>query len=89
MRMEKLSKTLERTVVLVGWVNRFGRRALREIFEAYKTMLMEMLDYAVEHGASQATLHRVFYNRFREEYPWLPTRVIKGCYRDAVRRAKS
>jgi len=26
---------------------------------------------------------------FRERYPWLPTRVIKGAYRDAVRRAKS
>jgi len=31
----------------------------------------------------------LFYHRFREKYPWLPTRVIKGCYRDAVRRAKS
>lgn len=26
---------------------------------------------------------------FRERYPWLPTRIIKGCYRDAARRAKS
>ena len=48
-----------------------------------------MLDYTVKHKVSQATLHRVFYNRFREEYPWLPTRIIKGCYRDAVRRARS
>lgn len=48
-----------------------------------------MVNYAVEHKASQATLHKVFYCKFREKYPWLPTRVIKGCYRDAVRRAKS
>ncbi|MDK6028680.1 hypothetical protein QPL79_04835 [Ignisphaera sp. 4213-co] len=82
-------KTLERTVVLEGWTNRVGREALREIFEAYRDMLQQMVDYAVEHSASQATLHRVFYNKFREKYPWLPTRVIKGCYRDAVRRAKS
>ena len=48
-----------------------------------------MTDYALEHRASQSTLHRIFYSRFREEYPWLPTRVIKGAYRDAVRRARS
>ncbi|MEM4970662.1 MAG: IS200/IS605 family accessory protein TnpB-related protein [Sulfolobales archaeon] len=87
--MEKLLKILKRTIILEGWTNRFGRQALREISEAYRTMLREMLDYAIEHSASQETLHRIFYNRFREEYPWLPTRVIKGCYRDAVRRAKS
>jgi len=48
-----------------------------------------MVSYAVEHKASQNTLHKVFYKRFRERFPWLPTRVIKGAYRDAVRRAKS
>lgn len=52
-------------------------------------MLQEMLEYAVGHGSSQSTLHKVFYHRFRGLYPWLPTRIIKGCYRDAVRRAKS
>ncbi|WP_054844747.1 hypothetical protein [Vulcanisaeta souniana] len=89
-KLKKLSKTLKRTVVLEGWTNRTGRQALREITEAYRSMLQEMLDYAVENGgASQSTLHRVFYHRFREQYPWLPTRVIKSCYRDAVRRAKS
>ena len=34
-------------------------------------------------------LHRIFYERFREKYPWLPTRVVKGAYRDAVMRTKS
>jgi putative transposase len=52
-------------------------------------MLSEMTDYALEYRASQSTLHRIFYNRFREKYPWLPTRIIKGCYRDAIRRARS
>ncbi|MEM1610093.1 MAG: hypothetical protein QXQ57_00420 [Sulfolobales archaeon] len=36
--MEKLLKTLRRTVVLEAWTNRFGREALREISEAYRTM---------------------------------------------------
>jgi IS605 OrfB family transposase len=52
-------------------------------------MLVEMVEYAVKYRASQETLHKVFYEKFRERYPWLPTRVIKGAYRDATRRAKS
>ncbi|RLF21117.1 MAG: transposase [Thermoprotei archaeon] len=87
--MNKRLKTLKRTVILEGWINRYGRQALREITEAYKEMLQEMVEYAVENKASQATLHKLFYHRFREKHPWLPTRVIKGAYRDAVRRAKS
>jgi putative transposase len=87
--LEKLLKTLTRTVVLECYANRYARRVLREIESAYREMLVEMVEYAVKYKASQNTLHRVFYNRFRERYPWLPTRVIKGAYRDAVRRAKS
>ena len=87
--MEKLSKTITRTVVLECHTNKFARRVLREIESAYREMLVEMVEYAVKYKASQETLHRVFYDKFRERYPWLPTRVIKGAYRDAVRRAKS
>jgi IS605 OrfB family transposase len=87
--LEKLSKTLTRTVVLECYANRYARRALREIESAYREMLVEMVEHAVKHKASQETLHRVFYEKFRERYPWLPTRVIKGAYRDAARRAKS
>ena len=64
--MEKLSKILKYAVVPKGWANRFGRQALREIVEAYRSMLQEMLDYALEHNESQSTLHRIFYNRFGE-----------------------
>ena len=60
-----------------------------EIERAYREMLEEIVDYAVKYKASQSTLHEVFYSKFRERYPWVPTRVIKGAYRDAVRRAKS
>jgi putative transposase len=77
---EKLLKTLKRTIILEGWTNGIGREALREIKEAYREMLSEMLCYALKYRASQSTLHRIFYNRFREEYPWLPTRIVKGCY---------
>jgi len=87
--LEKQSKTLTRTVAVECYANRYARRALRETESAYREMLREMVEYAVERKASQSTLHRVFYSRFREKYPWLPTRVVKGAYRDAVRRAKS
>lgn len=87
--LEKLLKRIEKTVVAVAYANSFTRSVLREIEDAYKRMLQEMVEYAVEHSASQNTLHKVFYHRFRSEYPWLPTRIIKGCYRDATRRAKS
>jgi len=83
------SKEVKRTVVVECYANKRARKALREIEDAYREMLREMVEYALEHGASQSTLHEVFYERFRERFPWLPTRVIKGAYRDAVRRAKS
>jgi len=87
--MSKLLKTIERTVILEAWTNRIGMHTLRKIEDAYRRMLKIMVDYAVEHKASQSTLHEAFYSKFRKEYPWLPTRIIKGCYRDAARRAKS
>ena len=83
------SRTLTKTVAVNCFGNRLVRRILRSVEDAYKKMLKEMVEYAVRHGASQITLHRVFYARFRAEYPWLPTRLIKGAYRDATRRAKS
>jgi putative transposase len=82
-------KVLRRTVVLECYANRVAGEALRDIVEPLRTMVSEMVEYALKHNASQKTLHRVFYERYRREYPWMPTRVIKGAYRDAVRRAKS
>ena len=82
-------KVLRRTVVLECYANRVAKEALKDIVEPLKNMIGEMVEYALEHNASQNTLHRVFYERYRMQYPWIPTRVIKGAYRDAVRRAKS
>jgi hypothetical protein len=88
--LDRELKTLRRTVVLEGWVNRFCGQVLREIGETYREMLSEMLSYALEHSASQSTLHRTFYHGFRDRYHWLPTRIIKGfCREYALRRAKS
>jgi len=87
--LERPSKTLVKTVVLDCHANKYARRTLREIEDVYREMLVEMVEYAVKYKASQETLHKVFYDKFRERCPWFPTRVIKGAYRDAIRRAKS
>jgi putative transposase len=83
------SRTLTRTVAVNCFGNSLTRRILRSVEDAYRRMVEEMVEYAVRHGASQATLHKVFYAKFRRGHPWLPTRLIKGAYRDAARRAKS
>jgi len=85
----ELFETLTRTVAVECCANSYARRALGEVERAYREMLEDMIDCTVEHQASQSTLPRVFYSRFRERYPWLPVRVVKGAYRDSIRRVKS
>jgi AraC-like DNA-binding protein len=87
--LEKLFKVLRRAVFLDCYANKPSREALGEIVEPLKAMIEEMIEYALDHKASQETLHRVFYEMYRDQYPWMPTRVIKGSYRDAVRMAKA
>jgi putative transposase len=69
----QLLRVLRRTVVLECYANKIAnkivREALRDIVEPLKTMIGEMVEYALEHNASQKTLHRVFYERYRREYP--------------------
>jgi len=75
-------KELRRAVALEVWGNRYAVRALEEISRAYREMLVEMVSYAVRYRASLKTLHRMFYNKYRSRYPWLPTRVVKGCLQE-------
>jgi putative transposase len=65
----QLLRVLRRTVVLECYANKIVREALRDIVEPLKTMIGEMVEYALEHNASQKILHRVFYERYRREYP--------------------
>jgi len=52
-------------------------------------MLTEMIEFALKNHATQKILHRTFYKQYRKEFPWLSTRVIKGTYRDTLRRVRS
>jgi hypothetical protein len=45
-------KLLRRTVVLECYANKIAREALRGIVEPLKTMIGEMVKYALEHNAS-------------------------------------
>jgi len=87
--LAKELKELRRAIALEVWGSRYAVKALEEISRAYRDMLVELVDYAVRYKASQGTLHRVFYNKYRSKYPWLPTRVVKGCMRDALWIARS
>jgi len=83
------SKTLEKTVMLECYTNHVGKRVLYEIEPAYRKMLVEMIGFALKNDATRKTLNQTFYKQYRKEFPWLPTRVIKGAYRDALKRVKS
>jgi len=87
--LSKQSKTLKRTVALECYTNRVGKRILSEIESAYRKMLAEMIEFALKNKATQKILNQIFYKKYRKEFPWLSTRVIKGSYRDVLRRVKS
>jgi len=66
------SKEVKRTVVVECYANKRARKALREIEDAYREMLKEMVEYALKHGASQSTLHEVFYERLGSAFLGFP-----------------
>ncbi len=89
--MKKLSKTLKRTVVVESvYIGRPKLAILRELEKTYMEIVKEAVGYAVENNVrSLAKLHKALYKRFRENYPEMPTRLVKGAIADATRRVKS
>jgi putative transposase len=89
--LRKLSKTLKRTVVVESiYLGKPKIAVLRELEIAYRDMVEEAVEYAVENNIkSLAKLHKALYRRFRGKYPEMPTRLAKGAIADAARRAKS
>jgi len=83
------SKTIKRTVAIECYTNRLGWKTLAEVESAYKKMLIEMIGFALKNDATQKTLNHTFYKQYRKEFPWLATRIIKGSYRDVLKRVKS
>ncbi len=89
--MRTLSKTLKRTVIVESvYLGKPKLAILRELEAAYREMVREAVNYAVRSNVkSLAKLHKALYRRFREKYPEMPTRLVKGAIADAARRAKS
>jgi len=82
-------KELRRTVALETWGNVYAVKALDEMSNAYRETLVGLVGYSARYKSSLKTFHRVFYSKLRSRYPWLPTRVVKGCMKDAPRISKS
>ena len=85
-------KTLKRTGKLESDpVNKWKCRVLREVEGYQKKIVNEMIDIILSEGlpTTRKKLHERFYSHYKEEYPFLPSRVIEGAYVVASRIVKS
>ena len=85
-------KTLKRTGKLESDpVNEWKCRVLREVEGYQKKIVNEMIDIILSEGlpTTRKKLHERFYSHYKEEYPFLPSRVIEGAYVVASRIVKS
>jgi len=85
-------KTLKRTIrVESDNLNEWKYRVLREVEEYQKKIVNEMIDVILSEGlpTTRKKLHERFYSHYKEEYPFLPSRVIEGSYIIAGRIVKS
>jgi len=72
-------------------VNKWKCRVLREVEGYQKKIVNEMIDIILSEGlpTTRKKLHERFYSHYKEEYPFLPSRVIEGAYVVASRIVKS
>ncbi len=89
--MNKQSKTLERTVVLVSLpLTKTKVKILNCIYQVYGRILIEALEYMWSNGVTSWTkAKKLLYRRFRMKYPEIPTHYIHEAIRDASQRLKS
>jgi IS605 OrfB family transposase len=65
-------------------------RLLYSVESAYLSIVREVAEYAVKHNVTSAVkLHRLFYSKYRLEYPSLNSQLIIQAIRQAVQIAKS
>ena len=89
--MNKQSKTLERTVVLVSLpLTKTKVKILNCIYQVYGRMLIEALECMWSNGVTSWTkAKKILYKKFREEHPNLPSHYIHEAIRNASQRLKS
>jgi len=85
------SKIVKRTVVIKSKQLPYDLlKEFKKIEQVYKEMLLELIEYVIKNNVkSRSKLHKVFYRKFREKYPWLPSHYIHGAIGDALTRVKS
>ena len=89
--MNKQSKTLERTVILVSLpLTKSKVEVLTYVYHVYGKILVEAVDYMWRNNmASWTKAKKLLYRRFRGRYPDIPSHYIHEAIRDASQRLKS
>ena len=89
--MNRQSKTLERTVVLVSLsLTKAKMESLSYIYQVYGRILTEALEYMWSNNISSwMKAKKVLYRRFKEKYPNIPSHYIHEAIRDASQRIRS
>jgi IS605 OrfB family transposase len=65
-------------------------KLLYSVESVYLGIVREVVEYAVEHNVTSATqLHRLFYSKYRSEYPSLHSHLVIQAIRQASEIAKS
>ncbi len=89
--MNKQSKTLKRTVILVSPpLTKSKIETLTRIYQVYGEILVEALEYMLRNNVtSWMKSKKLLYRLFREKYPDIPSHYIHEAIRDASQRLKS
>jgi hypothetical protein len=81
---------LRRSVAVELEVTRELNKLLHSVETAYLGIVREVAAYAVENNVTSATqLHRLFYSRYRGEYPGLHSHLVIQAIKQASEIAKS
>jgi IS605 OrfB family transposase len=81
---------LRRAVAVELEVTKELNKLLCSVESAYLGIVREVVEYAVENNVTSAVkLQRLFYSKYRDEYPGLHTHLVVQAIRQAVQIAKS
>ncbi|KUO83207.1 MAG: hypothetical protein AT714_02820 [Vulcanisaeta sp. OSP_8] len=81
---------LRRAVAVELEVAKGLNRLLYSVESVYLGIVREVVMYAVEHNVTSATqLHRLFYSKYRGEYPGLHSHLVIQAIKQASEIAKS
>jgi hypothetical protein len=81
---------LRRAVAVKLEVTKELNKLLHSVETAYLNIVREVVEYAVKHNVTSANqLQRLFYSKYRDEYPGLHAHLVIQAIRQAVQIAKS